>query len=629
MKTRWTTILQNQVVALVLMTLFLVPVLFAAPQAQRADQLVVYGFLGLILTVAWALRAQGGITLEKVKTFVTSGPNLPIILFVAWNGLAALRSAEPAYSRWSMIQLVCGVVLYAVVVYQFRQKEQVRALLSGLVVMGIVAVLAALALNRSEMGEFTGSFKDRQLFGGFLMLVLPVAMGVAAGTRNKVWKMVAQLAVILVAGALLMTKCRSSWLGAGVAVSTFALLGATFAWKTKTLQSRKHELVLAPILGLVVVALFITFSGKSEAVAKRLGTMSSLAVAQKDDSVVDRTQSLWTVGQKVINAAPVTGFGPGTYPLVQARYNPDARPESLIRAWGPSLFDNPHNLYIQIAAETGWVGLGLYLAVLGSFLFCGVRALGKMDAGLRKYVLVGCIAAVVGQSVDAVANPGYVFAEVTTFFWVVLAIGMCAAGLAQRMPVEAEAQSESAVPSFVARGVRTATIGCVALGVGAMLWSFHTATAAAAGAPPFPGPGGGGGNGGGGTPTYSGLLTAIDVDVLEDSVPPPAAFNLNNFQVYCNRALEFHVFAVADIPTQSANVTFEKKAFKFKLEGIKGKVFFTKAFNNPRFYFVPAKASCGRSGIIRVFYKTKQPKETFETQIAVSVLGDAPPNLGF
>ena len=86
-------------------------------------------------------------------------------------------------------------------------------------------------------------------------------------------------------------------------------------------------------------------------------------------------------------------------------------------------------------------------------------------------------------------------------------------------------------------------------------------------------------------------------------------------------------FAIADIETQSANVTFEKKAHKFKLEGIKGKIFHTTAFNNPRFFFVPAKASCGRSGIIRVFYKTKQPKETFETVIGVSVLGDAPPSL--
>ena len=117
----------------------------------------------------------------------------------------------------------------------------------------------------------------------------------------------------------------------------------------------------------------------------------------------------------------------------------------------------------------------------------------------------------------------------------------------------------------------------------------------------------------------------IDADLGQSQIGPPAAFNINNFDLYCNRALEFHVFAIADIPTQSANVTFEKKAFRFKLEGIKGKVFFTKAFNNPRFYFVPAKASCGRSGIIRVFYKTKQPKEKFESIIGVNMLGDAPP----
>jgi uncharacterized membrane protein YiaA len=186
--TRWSALLQNQVVALVLVMLFVVPVLFAAPQAQRADQLVAYGFLGLLLAVAWALRSQGGLSLEKVKTFVTSGPNLPILLLLGWCGLSAAMSSEPDYSRWSMIQLAFGVVLYAVVVYQFSRKEQVRALLTTVLVMGVCAVLAALAINRDQLGEFTGSFKDRQLFGAFLMMLLPVALGVAAGTRNKAWK---------------------------------------------------------------------------------------------------------------------------------------------------------------------------------------------------------------------------------------------------------------------------------------------------------------------------------------------------------------------------------------------------------------------------------------------------------
>jgi hypothetical protein len=133
------------------------------------------------------------------------------------------------------------------------------------------------------------------------------------------------------------------------------------------------------------------------------------------------------------------------------------------------------------------------------------------------------------------------------------------------------------------------------------------------------------------TPTYSGILNKIDADVLEDVVGPPQAFGLNDFEVYCNRALEFHVFAIADPDLndnkpddQFADVTFEKRAFKFKLVGLKGKIFWTNAFNNPRFYFKPARGGCGRSGYIRVFYVTKNPKEVFETRIYVTVLDAAP-----
>lgn len=628
--TRWSAILQNQVVAMVLMMLFVVPVLFAAPRAQRADQVVVLGFLGLLMVVGWALRAQGGVSLEKVRTFLTSGPNLPIILYTVWNGISALTSTEPAQSRWAMVQLCFGVVLYAVVVYQFRHKEQVRALLASVMAIAVVAVLAGLALQRGQVGRLAGFAKDSQLFGAFLLLLLPVTLGVAAGTRNKVWKLAAQMGAVLVIGGLLMTNTRSSWLGSIVAVCSFGLLSLVYAWKLKGLQGRKHEMILAPVLVLVGLVLFVSFSPMGPDFQKRLLSMTSFQAMQQDDSVKDRTD-LFAVGFKTIAHAPLTGFGPGAYGFAQAAFNPNSRPLAVIRAWGTSLFDSPHNLYIQIAGELGWVGLALYLSIIIAFLATGIRALGKMENGLRKYTLIGCLAAVLGASVDAIANPGYVFAEVTTFFWVVMAIGMCAAGLAQRIPetvAEVEETNRPAVPNFMTRGLRTAAIGCAAVWAGAILWSLHSATAAAAGGPPVPA---GRGNGGP-TPTYSGLVTKIDVDVVDDTIPPPAAFHVNDFEMYCNRALEFHVFAISDpdnlgLDDQSANVTFEKQAFRFKLEGLKGKIFFTKAFNNPRFYYLPAKASCGHSGTLRIFYKTKNPKETFETDIFITVDGKAPPNI--
>ncbi|MCC2671701.1 MAG: hypothetical protein K0Q72_4172, partial [Armatimonadetes bacterium] len=85
---RWTTLLQNQVVAVVLMLMFLVPMLFGSTQARRIDQLTAYGFLGLLLFSVWLFRVRDRITFSRVRGFLLSGPNLPIVLYLVWGALS-------------------------------------------------------------------------------------------------------------------------------------------------------------------------------------------------------------------------------------------------------------------------------------------------------------------------------------------------------------------------------------------------------------------------------------------------------------------------------------------------------------------------------------------------------------
>jgi len=626
MKTsRWTDLLHNQAVALVLLMLFAVPALFGAPAAQRGDQVLAYGFLGLGLVVVWALRAQGSLSWERVRTYALSGPNLAIVGYVIWCAVSAALSTEPLYTGWAMVQIGCGVVLYGLVTYQFRQRDQVKALLATVLIVAVVVVLAALMLDGQRgLKSLAGSFRDRQLFGAFLTMLFPVTLGIAAGTRNRVWKIGAQISCVLVLGALLLTECRSSWLGTIVGSTVFCLLGVGYAWKLGKLSARKHEVILAPALGVVALAIFLSFSGATGQISARMGTLSSIEKIRGDESVRDRQNTLWAGGiSQVVAKSPVFGHGPGTYAIAQADAVPDSRPEMIVRAMGPSLFDNPHNLYISIMGETGYVGLALYLAILICFYAAALRALPRLENGLRKFTLIGSMASVAALSVDAFANPGYVYPEVTSFFWVILGLGMCAAGLGQRLPEPPrDGQPEKARPAlgFVGRGIRTALVGCAALWIGALLWSLHSASPASAGGPPQPG----GGSGGRGQPTYAGVMTGIDVDLLDDQITEPECFDINSTTMYCDRLLYFHVFAIADQNDQNANVTHEKKFFKFKLlDGLKGKILYTTADNNPRFIFKPAKASCGRSGRVRVIYPKKNGTP-YETEFQVNVLGNAP-----
>lgn len=623
---RWSTLLQNQAVAIVLLLLFLVPILFAAPAARRIDQLTAYGFLGLLLFAVWAFRGGDSLSLARVREWVTSGPNPAILLYVAWNVASLLFSTEPFYTQIALLQLVVGVLLYGVVVYQFRHGEQVRALLAGMLVVGVALVVIALAAdNERRLTQLSGWFHDRQLFGAFLMLLLPLTLGVAAGAKNRGWKAGAQLAAVLLAGGILLTGCRSAWLGVATGVLTFLTLSALFVWKLNVLQRKKHEFLLTPLLGLAVIGIFVMFVNAGGPIGWRASSLSSLEAVQKDDSVRDR-MNLAGYAMKAIGDRPITGWGPGSYAIVQTRYNPEPRNEVLIRQMGPSLWESPHNTYLQIAAEQGLIGLALYLAILGSFFFYGVRALRKLDRGLRQYTLIGCLSAVAAHAVDGVGNPAYFFPEVTTFFWLLLGVGMCAAGLGLS-PEQAAEPAEGAAPAvrrvlgLPLLAFRALRLGLTVLAVGALGLQFLSVNLSAASAGPPPPiddddrPGGGGAP----RPIYCEFITRLGLDFLNDGIDPPAAFGILSGSVSHNQLASFHVYALTDDPRFYANVTSERRFLGARAVGLPGSFRFGGGRNNPRIFFNPARRAAGRTGTLIFSYRCTKPRRIFTEQFTLTV----------
>ncbi|HEV3385869.1 MAG TPA: O-antigen ligase family protein, partial [Gemmata sp.] len=90
--------------------------------------------------------------------------------------------------------------------------------------------------------------------------------------------------------------------------------------------------------------------------------------AEADDSVQSRFTT-WGIAIRMANEKPFFGFGIRNSNLFTYQYGADIEGRSI------------HSQYLQTAADSGWVGLGLYLLVLGS-TFIG---LWRVFWFIRKY----------------------------------------------------------------------------------------------------------------------------------------------------------------------------------------------------------------------------------------------------
>ena len=121
-------------------------------------------------------------------------------------------------------------------------------------------------------------------------------------------------------------------------------------------------------------------------------------------------------------------------------------------------------------------------------------------------------------------------------------------------------------------------------------------------------------------------MTKIDVDLLGDEIEPTAAFGVNAVQVRAGEPLEFRVYALTDDPRFYSNISYERKAIRWRVHGLRkpAHVRYEDDVNNPRWVFTPRRERPEHNtGIMEVTYRCKRPRVSYTTNFIVTVLPPA------
>jgi O-antigen ligase len=408
------------VLTLLLATVLIVP-LIAAPGvgAWRGAKPIAFETMSLAL-VGLVLLQAAPFSTRRVLEFLRIGPNLPVLLLVLYGAVSWSRSPAPAFSELEWLRLACGAGLYFVVATVLKERAQVKTVVDVLIAVALLTSLFGIAsYGAQDPSGVTVSFENKQLFAGFLLMLVPLLLALSFADLEPRRRITARAAAVLAVAALLLAQNRSSWLAALVAIAALGAMALRAGTPGRFLRGR-HRLVqpLAILLG--GLGLFLAISHTAPAVTARAATLTSAAT---DGSLAWR-RVMWKGAWTLIRAQPIFGWGIGTFPLEQTRTVPGSLPRELLQRLGSTLGEQAHNEYLQITAEMGIIGLGLYLWVLVAFFRYSLRTLREREHGFRRLVLMGCLAALAGQVVDALADPAWRYAEVSFMFWLMMGLGM-------------------------------------------------------------------------------------------------------------------------------------------------------------------------------------------------------------
>ncbi|HLF25409.1 MAG TPA: O-antigen ligase family protein [Anaerolineae bacterium] len=366
------------------------------------------GQLSVGLTLgAWALHGLA----RREFNFPRLPLLLPLSIFVGWAAVTLLWAPDYAFGLPEVLKWI-ELVLLALFVGDVAGRRGIRWIVFGLLLSAVVQAGVGIYQARirgigpegfllSEgVYRAYGSFEQPNPFGGFIGLNLPIAIGLALALWSRLFRtrtntentdnrfsrllftaLLLTFITAVLAVALYLSFSRGAWLGAAVALLVMGLF-----------LPRRRWIGVALIGGLIVIGLGLSSAGLlPAAISDRFADVGALVdfrdvrgvkINDANYAVIERLAH-WQAAVRMLEAQPWTGVGFSNYQPVYEQYR--------LLNW-PMPLGHAHNIYLNVAAETGLPGLAAYAALWLAIVVQTIRAL-RTQSGVWRGLTLGLLGA--------------------------------------------------------------------------------------------------------------------------------------------------------------------------------------------------------------------------------------------
>ena len=349
----------------------------------------------IVIGLAWLAKTA----VNKELGLVAKTPlNRPILCYVVANVAATLIGYLGGHVGGpSGFFYVLKYVEYFVVYYMVVNNVQDRAHARRLVIAAFLtaAIVSLIGIGQIPAGDrvsapFEGEVGEPNTFGGYLLLMMAVAAGVALETHRIRMRTICLGVVALVGVPLAFTLSRASYLGV-----VPALLVLT--WLTR---QRKVMMGLMLLLAVCSPLLAVTLPAP---VSKRI-----LYTFEPEKG--QATVRVGTVGFDPSTSARIFSFRAALEGWLQS-------PRSVVFGYGVTGFGFMDAQYARVLVETGAVGLAAFLWLVYTLLRASGDAFRSLTVPEDRGVALGFMAGTVGLLVHAIGSNTFIIVRIMEPFW--------------------------------------------------------------------------------------------------------------------------------------------------------------------------------------------------------------------
>lgn len=325
-----------------------------------------------VLVLAWTAQQMAKRELKPKVSLLL----LPLLLVL--SALAFLTTIAPSVSLSlkELLKWVELVVVFYLVAHMVERPIQVKLLLIAILCAAFLEALHGWYQFLGEVGpsgfllggsyiRAHGTFEQPNPYAGYLGLTLPFCYSLLVGrARVRPTKGIAlvSLAFVVILAALLVSFSRGAWLAFASAVLIISLV------RTRRIMAPTLFISLLVALILLLGAFNLLPAPLADRLSSttdyfRLFDASKMVVTTENWAIAER-MATWQAAWGMFSDHTWNGVGLGGF---RSAYGDYALPY-----WRNVLPDHAHNYYLNLLAETGVLGLVVYLVFfLAVFVYAG------------------------------------------------------------------------------------------------------------------------------------------------------------------------------------------------------------------------------------------------------------------
>ncbi len=346
-------------VLLFFLPLFIVPIDFNVNALLPIYLPAKYFFWGILVCLMLFFSAAGK------KTYVWPSSSLTAFGAAFWVWLACsfiwsmnrYQTLED-FTQWS---LIIATIFLFVPLFQKRADIGILSCLLS-VIVGILISFSEKYVGVFHLSphilavSFSSTFANAKFIAHYSIIILPLVIYLLITSRSKIIKWLIASSLILIFSHVYLINLSAKCFFLGLAFDIYLI--ALIILRKKPYFKKVLVISLSVIFMSCGFVFFHTFRNLHP---------------ERLDSTMQQRYIIWKNTLKMIADHPLTGTGPGTFPLVYLKYESPADRELFPRdgphgrGW-PLFTRQTHSDLFQLSQETGLIGIALFLLFLFSLL---------------------------------------------------------------------------------------------------------------------------------------------------------------------------------------------------------------------------------------------------------------------